>query len=73
MPPSTMACTDVTDLAGAGLDDMDDMVGGGVSSFKLLWATQHTDGGRQHHFQGPVTDRQERRAGLHARRKRQRD
>ena len=34
---------------------------------------QRADGGRRHDFQGPFADRQERRADLHARRKRQRD
>ncbi len=64
----------VTDLGEAGLEDMDDMVREGVASFKLFMAyPERADGGRRHHFQGAAADREERRADLHARRKRQRD
>ncbi len=35
--------------------------------------SQRPDGGRRHHLQGALAHRQERRADLHARRKRQRD
>ena len=35
--------------------------------------SERADGGRRHHFQGAVADREERRADLHARRERQRD
>ena len=64
----------VTDLANSGLEDMDEMVAEGVASFKLFMAYPNVaDGGRRHHLQGALADGQERRAGLHARRKRRRD
>ena len=65
----------VTDLGEAGLEDMDDMVREGVASFKLFMAYPgRADGGRRDHFQGALrSTAQERRADLHARRKRQRD
>jgi dihydropyrimidinase len=78
--PKTKASIDyglhmiVTDLYEAGLEDMDAMVREGVASFKLFMAYPgRADGGRRHHFQSALADRQERRAHLHACRKRRRD
>ena len=64
----------VTDLGACGLEDMDDMVRRRRRQLQALHGlSQRPDGGRRHHLQGARADREERRAHLHARRKRQRD
>ncbi len=64
----------ITDLGAAQLEEMNALVREGVTSFKLIHGvSRRVHARRREHLQGLPSDREERRPGLHARRKRQRD